>query len=86
MAVPLQEGSRTTGYIRLSRPLTEIALAIYGIGKTVFAIILAIVGVSLTIALLFSLKMISPIRRLAAFAGQVRTGNISGTDADRIPG
>lgn len=79
VAVPLQEGSRTTGYIRLSRPLTEIALATYGMGKTVFAIILAIVGVSLTIALLFSLKMLSPIRRLAAFAGQVRTGNISGT-------
>jgi len=79
VAVPLQEGSRTTGYIRLSRPLTEIALATYGMGKTVFAIILAIVGVSLTIALLFSLKMLSPIRKLAAFAGQVRTGNISGT-------
>ncbi|MFH2074791.1 MAG: histidine kinase dimerization/phospho-acceptor domain-containing protein, partial [Pseudomonadota bacterium] len=79
VAIPLREGSQTTGYIRLSRPLTEIALATYGMGKTVFAIILAIVVVSLTIALLFSLKMLSPIRRLAAFAGQVRTGNISGT-------
>ena len=78
VAVPLREGSRTTGYIRLSRPLTEISLATYGMGKTVFAIILAIVGVSLTIALLFSLKMLSPIRRLAAFAGQVRTGNVAG--------
>ena len=78
VAIPLREGSRTTGYIRLSRPLTEIALATYGMGKTVFDIILAIVVVSLTIALLFSLKMLSPIRRLAAFAGQVRTGNVSG--------
>jgi len=78
VAVPLKEGSQTVGYIRLSRPLTEIALATYGMGKTLFAIILAIVGVSLTIALLFSLRMLSPIRRLAAFAGQVRTGNISG--------
>ena len=78
VAAPLREGSLTTGYIRLSRPLTEIALATYGMGKTVFAIILAIVGVSLTIALLFSMKMLSPIRRLAAFAGQVRTGNVSG--------
>ena len=79
VAVPLQEGSRTTGYIRLSRPLTEIALATYGMGKTVFAIMLAIVVVSLTIALLFSLKMLSPIHKMAVFAGQVRTGNISGT-------
>jgi two-component system, OmpR family, phosphate regulon sensor histidine kinase PhoR len=78
VAIPLREGSRTTGYIRLSRPLTEIALVTYGMRKTVFDIILAIVVVSLTIALLFSLKMLSPIRRLAAFAGQVRTGNVSG--------
>jgi two-component system phosphate regulon sensor histidine kinase PhoR len=78
VAAPLREGSRTTGYIRLSRPLTEISLATYGMGKTAFVIILAIVGVSLTIALLLSLKMLSPIRRLAAFAGQVRTGNIAG--------
>jgi two-component system, OmpR family, phosphate regulon sensor histidine kinase PhoR len=78
VAIPLQEGSRTTGYIRLSRPLAEIALATYGMGKTVFDIILAIVGVSLTIALLFSLKMLSPIHRMAAFAGQVRTGNVAG--------
>jgi two-component system phosphate regulon sensor histidine kinase PhoR len=78
VAVPLREESRITGYIRLSRPLTEIALATRGMGKTVFGIILAIVVVSLTIALLFSLKMLSPIRRLAAFAGQVRTGYIAG--------
>ncbi|MHB8910224.1 MAG: sensor histidine kinase [Syntrophales bacterium] len=78
VAAPLREGSRTTGYIRLSRPLTEVALATYGMGKTFFAIMLAIVVVSLTIALLFSLKILSPIRRLAAFAGQVRTGNIAG--------
>jgi len=69
VAVPLREESRTTGYIRLSRPLTEIALATRGMGKTVFAIMLAIVVVSLTIALLFSLTILSPIRRLAAFAG-----------------
>ncbi|MBE0558427.1 MAG: hypothetical protein IH628_14455, partial [Proteobacteria bacterium] len=32
VAVPLREGTRTTGYIRLSRPLTEISLATYGMG------------------------------------------------------
>ena len=78
VAIPLEEGSRTIGYIRLARPLMEISLAAYGTGKTIFAIILALVGVSLTIALLFSLTILSPIRRLAAFAGQVRTRNFSG--------
>ena len=76
VAIPLEKGTRTIGYLRLARPLTEISLAASGTGKTVFAIILALVGVSLTIALLFSLTILSPIRRLAAFAGQVRTGHV----------
>ncbi len=77
VAVPLREGARSAGYIRLARPLKEVALATAGMGKTVFQITLAIVVVCLTIALLFSLKMLAPIRRLAAFAGQARTGNVS---------
>ncbi|MEW6333952.1 MAG: ATP-binding protein [Thermodesulfobacteriota bacterium] len=79
LTVALREGSKMTGYIRLSRPVTEIDLATLGMATTVIAIVLAIVGFSLTIALLISLKILSPIRRLTAFAGQVRTGNISGT-------
>jgi two-component system, OmpR family, phosphate regulon sensor histidine kinase PhoR len=79
VAIPLREGARTTGFIRLSRPVTEIAMATYGMGKAVFVIILAIVGVSLTIALMISLKILAPIRRMAAFAGQVRRGTVSET-------
>ena len=33
VAVPLRAGSQTTGYIRLSRPLTEISLATHGMGN-----------------------------------------------------
>jgi two-component system phosphate regulon sensor histidine kinase PhoR len=78
VAIPLREGSRTMGYIRLSRPLAEITLTIDGIGEAVFDILLGTVIVVLLIALLFSLKMFSPIGRLAAFTGKVRTGDISG--------
>ncbi|MHB8771551.1 MAG: ATP-binding protein [Syntrophales bacterium] len=77
VAIPRGEGTRMKGYIRLSRPLKEIALATDGMGRTLFTIMLAIVAVSLTIALLLSLKMLAPIRKLAKFAAQVRTGNVS---------
>jgi len=78
VAIPLREGSRTTGYIRLSRPLKEITLSIDGIGGAVYGILLGTVIVLLLMALLFSLKMLSPIGRLAAFTGKVRTGDVSG--------
>lgn len=78
VAIPLREGSRTTGYVRLSRPLAEITLTIDGIGGAIFGIIVLTVIAFLLIALLFSLKMLSPIGRLAAFTGKVRTGDVSG--------
>ncbi|MEI7672685.1 MAG: histidine kinase dimerization/phospho-acceptor domain-containing protein, partial [Deltaproteobacteria bacterium] len=78
VATPLQEGSRTTGYIRLSRPLAEITLTIDGMGKTIFNILLWTVIAFLLTALLFSFKMLSPIGRLAAFTGKVHTGDVSG--------
>lgn len=78
VAIPLLEGSRTTGYVRLSRPLAEITLAVDGIGQAVFDIVLVMVAAFLLIALLFSFKMLSPIRRLVAFTGKIRTGSASG--------
>jgi two-component system phosphate regulon sensor histidine kinase PhoR len=78
VAIPLREGSRTTGYVRLSRPLAEITLAIGEMSQAVFGILLVAFIAFLLIALLFSLKMLSPIGRLAAFTGKVRTGNVSG--------
>ncbi len=78
VAIPLQKESRTAGYIRLSRPLAEITLTIDGMGKTIFNILLWTIISFLLIALLFSLKMLSPIGRLAAFTGKVHTGDVSG--------
>jgi two-component system phosphate regulon sensor histidine kinase PhoR len=78
VAVPLREGERTTGYVRLSRPLAEITRAVDGIGQTVLDIVLVMAAAFLLIALLFSYKMLSPIRRLLAFTGKIRTGSVSG--------
>ena len=78
VVIPLRDGERTTGYVRLSRPLAEITLAVARMGQAVFNIVLVMVVAFLLIALLFSFKMLSPIRRLAAFTGKIRTGGVSG--------
>jgi two-component system phosphate regulon sensor histidine kinase PhoR len=78
VAVPLREGERTTGYVRLSRPLAVITLAVDGMEKPVFDIVLVMVVALLLIALLFSYKMLFPIRRVAAFTEKIRTGSVSG--------
>jgi two-component system phosphate regulon sensor histidine kinase PhoR len=78
VAVPIREGSRTTGYVRLARPLAEITGAVDGMGRSISGIALATVASLLMIALLFSLKVLSPIGRLAAFTGKVSRGHVSG--------
>lgn len=78
VAIPVRDGSRTAGYVRLSRPLAEITRTIDGMGGAVFGILLGTVIAFWLIALLFSFKMLSPIGRLAAFTGKVRTGDVSG--------
>jgi two-component system, OmpR family, phosphate regulon sensor histidine kinase PhoR len=78
VAIPLRDGTKTTGYVRLSRPLAEITLAIDGMKQAVFDILLVMVVAILLMVLLFSFKMLSPIRRLAAFTGKIRTGGVSG--------
>jgi two-component system, OmpR family, phosphate regulon sensor histidine kinase PhoR len=82
VAIPLRDGSRTTGYVRLSRPLVEITQAIARMRQPIFEISLGMIVFFLLIALLFSFRMLSPIRRLAVFTGKLRTGQVS--DALRI--
>lgn len=79
VAVPIREGSRTTGYVRLGRPLAEITGSVDGMGRSISGVALAMVASLLVIALLFSLKVLSPIGRLAAFTGKVSRGHVSGT-------
>jgi two-component system phosphate regulon sensor histidine kinase PhoR len=78
VAIPLRDGAQTTGYVRLARPMAEVNLAVDATGQAVFDIVLVVVVAFLLIALLISFKMLSPIRRLTAFTGKIRTGGFSG--------
>lgn len=78
VAVPIRDGDKITGYVRLARPLAEVDRFFDAAGQSVIQIVLWTVLILLLIALLFSLRMVSPIRRLAAFTGKIRMGSVSG--------
>ena len=78
VAFLLGDQEQPKGYIRLSRSLQEVTGSIDQLRQTVLQDLLLVVFFSLLIALLFSRRLISPIRKLAAFTEKARTGNISG--------
>ena len=78
VAVPLGDQKQPKGYIRLSRSLQEVIRAIHPLMQIVMLNLYGIVVVSLLIALLFFHRLISPIRKLAAFTEKARTGHIFG--------
>ncbi|MBA4422489.1 MAG: hypothetical protein C0390_05220 [Syntrophus sp. (in: bacteria)] len=78
VAFLLGDQKQPKGYIRLSRSLQEVKGPIDQLRQTVLKDLILVVFFSLLIALLFSLRLISPLRKLAAFTEKARTGNISG--------
>jgi two-component system phosphate regulon sensor histidine kinase PhoR len=78
VAFLLGDQKQPKGYIRLSRSLQEVTGSINSLRLAVMRDLLLVVFFSLLMALLFSLRLIAPIRKLAAFTEKARTGNISG--------
>jgi two-component system phosphate regulon sensor histidine kinase PhoR len=78
VAFLLGDQKHPKGYLRLSRSLQEVTGPINELRQTVLQDLLLVVFFSLLIALLFSLRLISPIRKLAAFTEKARMGNITG--------
>jgi two-component system phosphate regulon sensor histidine kinase PhoR len=78
VAFLLSDQKQPKGYIRLSRSLQEVKDPIDQLRQTVMKDLLLVVFFSLLIALLFSLRLISPIRKLLAFTGKARIGNVAG--------
>jgi two-component system phosphate regulon sensor histidine kinase PhoR len=77
-AVPRREGTRIAGYVRLARPMADIAQAVREAAQPVSRTLSVLLALLLLAALLFSLRTVSPIGKLAAFTGKVGRGRISG--------
>ncbi len=67
-----------SGYIRLFRPVPEISPFADARGKTSLCFLFLILAVYLLFVLRLSGRLLSPIRRMAAFTDKVRAGNFSG--------
>ena len=78
VAFLLGDRKQPKGYIRLSRSLQEVTGAIHPFRQIVMRDMLLVIFFSLLISLLFSLRLISPIRKLVAFTEKARTVNLSG--------
>lgn len=78
VAVPIYEGKSISGYVRLSRSLSEVDETIDQFRYTVTHILLLIIMCTMIAALFFSMKVISPIRDMAEFTEKIRRGDMSG--------
>jgi two-component system phosphate regulon sensor histidine kinase PhoR len=78
VALPLYEGSHITGYIRLSRPLLEVDQSVDKLRYSIFQVLLLIIILSMIVAFIFSMKVISPIQEIEAFTDKIRKGDVSG--------
>ena len=78
VALPLYEGSHIKGYIRLSRPLLEVDRSVDKLRFSIFQVLLLIIILSMIVAFIFSMKVISPIQEIEAFTDKIRKGDVSG--------
>ncbi|MBW6486968.1 MAG: PAS domain-containing protein [Syntrophobacterales bacterium] len=83
VAVPL--ASETPGYVRLARPVTEVALLADAKGRMFLGILLAIIIIYLLTSAYLTVRLLSPIRRLILFTGRVRAGDFSGSLLVKAP-
>jgi two-component system phosphate regulon sensor histidine kinase PhoR len=78
VALPLYHGTAISGYIRLSRPMLEVAASVDEIWLSVLKALLLILILSLVPAFVFSARIVAPIRSIAAFTEKVRRGDLTG--------
>ena len=78
VALPLYEGPHLKGYIRLSRPLLEVDRSVDELHYSIFQVLLLIIILSMIVAFIFSMKVISPIQEIEAFTDKIRKGDVSG--------
>ena len=78
VALPLYEDSHLKGYLRLSRPLLEVDRSVDELHYSIFQVLLLIIILSMIVAFIFSMKVISPIQEIEAFTDKIRKGDVSG--------
>jgi two-component system phosphate regulon sensor histidine kinase PhoR len=79
VAVTIQDGARTTGYVRLARPLHDVQNVIDKVYQYILLSLFIVAIISLMIALFFSYRLAAPIRSMEKFTEKLRQGKQVGT-------
>ncbi|KFO68760.1 hypothetical protein ER57_01870 [Smithella sp. SCADC] len=79
VAVTIQDGARTTGYVRLARPLHDVQNEIDKVYQYILLSLFIVAIISLMIALFFSYRLAAPIRSMEKFTERLRQGKQVGT-------
>lgn len=79
VAVPVMEGSEIKGYVRLSRPLTEIKKTVSSFNTMIFRPFAFVGVISFFIAFVFTSRLTSPIQEMEQFTRKLLNGDISGS-------
>jgi two-component system phosphate regulon sensor histidine kinase PhoR len=79
VVVSLGDRAGERGYVRLSRPASDVSLFTDKQAKTSLYFMLALIAAYILTAMLFCLRLLNPIRRMAAFTDKIRDGRFSGS-------
>lgn len=79
VAVAIEDASKTIGYIRLARPLTEVKESINALNLALIQSFLLIGVISFVIAFIFSQRLVSPIQEMEEFTTRLAQGEFPGT-------
>lgn len=79
VALPLKDGSRIKGYVRLSRPLFEVRNSIEKLRVSIYQSIIIVIAISIFIAIIFSLRLTSSIKEMERFTQKIRKGESPGS-------
>jgi len=79
VAVAIQDGKNSRGYVRLARPLHDVQSAVDQVYQSIFLAMLIGALVSLAVALFFSHRLAAPIRMMEEFTQRLRRGQPVGS-------
>lgn len=79
VAVAIEDESKTIGYIRLARPLTEVRDSMNALNLALLQSFLLVGIISFVVAFIFSQRLVSPIQEMEEFTTKLAQGEFPGT-------
>jgi two-component system phosphate regulon sensor histidine kinase PhoR len=79
LALPVYDKGTVKRYIRLAHPLSEVTDTINQLQSTVFEVILLVMMLSMFAAIIFSIRILSPLWDMEEFTEKIKKGDVSGT-------